>query len=93
MFCTGLTDGLRVAAQHAVVPALLLLDVSLHVAERCVHPLGKGLLHVIVVLLHLHRRNTQPHVSVMSPPQTLRHSSSFISLLLQESGNSVGISC
>lgn len=58
MFSTGLTDGLHVAAQHAPVPALLLLDVVLHVAERCVHPLGEGVLHVTVVLLHLHRRNT-----------------------------------
>lgn len=58
MFCTGLTDSLRVAAQHAAMSALLLLDMLLHVAERCVHPLGEGLLHVTVVLLHLHRRNT-----------------------------------
>lgn len=53
MFFFGLTDGLRVAAQHAVMPGLLLLNAALHVAERSVHPLSEALLDPTVVLLHL----------------------------------------
>lgn len=53
IFFFGLTDGLRVAAQHAVMPGLLLLNAALHVAERSVHPLSEALLDPTVVLLHL----------------------------------------
>lgn len=51
---TGLTHGLRVAAQHVVVFGSLLLNAALHVAERSVHPLSETLLDLTVVLLHLH---------------------------------------
>lgn len=49
----GLTDGLRVAAQDALMFALLLLDAALHGDEGSIHPLGEALLDLLVVVLHL----------------------------------------